>query len=554
VFKRLFDHATEGIDEVGAGPHRWGNIIAFFTTLLFGLHTANAETINYIGGRTDSFSTLCVVASLLLYMTPWARKRYLHFITIVIGLFAKQTGLMIIPILFIYILYFEEDLSLKDIANWSGVSKVQALIVRLLPIIILGVSLFLWLHFAMTPPKASPTNQGVEKLAYISTQCFVILNYIGNFILPTDLCVDHDIDIIRPIYDKRILMGFMLILALFYIAYKTSIKKRNRPISFGILWFFFALAPTTFVPLFQVSNDHRMFFAFVGLALSLGWYVGLKFIEYEALLKRNSFIRGISLIAVVITLSGFAYGTRERNKVWNSSETLWYDAAIKSPNNGRALMNYGLTQMEKGNYDEAMKYYKLALVKWPNFPSLHVNLGIMYGIKKQHDKANQHFKKAIRVKPNDPYSYYYYARYLKERKQFDEAYFNLKKALSLSPNYTNAKALMESLKWAKTSISEKVKHLKRQVDETPTESNCIELSLLLYDSGRHKENVEVCKKLISLNDGSFQAYNNMCASYNSLGMWEEGIKAGKEALKIDPKSQLAKNNLNWSYTIKEKSN
>ena len=46
----------------------------------------------------------------------------------------------------------------------------------------------------------------------------------------------------------------------------------------------------------------------------------------------------------------------------------------------------------------------------------------------------------------------------------------------------------------------------------------------------------------------------MCASYNSLGMWEEGIKAGKEALKIDPESQLAKNNLNWSYSIKKKAN
>ena len=31
VYKRLFDHATKGLDEVGAGPHRWSNIIAFFT-------------------------------------------------------------------------------------------------------------------------------------------------------------------------------------------------------------------------------------------------------------------------------------------------------------------------------------------------------------------------------------------------------------------------------------------------------------------------------------------------------------------------------------------
>ena len=45
--------------------------------------------------------------------------------------------------------------------------------------------------------------------------------------------------------------------------------------------------------------------------------------------------------------SGFSYGTRQRNIVWQSSESLWLDAAIKNPKNGRALMNYGLSDGER---------------------------------------------------------------------------------------------------------------------------------------------------------------------------------------------------------------
>src|ERR1035438_5098906 len=53
-----------------------------FHSLLFtgfyGLHAANAETINYIIQRCDAFSTLCIVASFLLYMIPKTRKYYLY--------------------------------------------------------------------------------------------------------------------------------------------------------------------------------------------------------------------------------------------------------------------------------------------------------------------------------------------------------------------------------------------------------------------------------------------------------------------------------------------
>src|SRR6266550_6507658 len=41
------------------------------------------------------------------------------------------------------------------------------------------------------------------------------------------------------------------------------------------------------------------------------------------------------------------YATFQRNKVWNTEETLWRDVTIKSPRNPRGLMNYGNTLMTK---------------------------------------------------------------------------------------------------------------------------------------------------------------------------------------------------------------
>ena len=48
-------------------------------------------------------------------------------------------------------------------------------------------------------------------------------------------------------------------------------RREHRPISFGIFWFLGALAPTSLFVLSEVENDHRIFFPFVGLMLSVTW-------------------------------------------------------------------------------------------------------------------------------------------------------------------------------------------------------------------------------------------------------------------------------------------
>ena len=209
-------------------------------------------------------------------------------------------------------------------------------------------------------------------------------------------------ELITPIYDTRILFGFLAILILTFVSYKTSLNKKHRAISFGILWFFFALAPTSLVPLFQVSNDHRLFFAFIGLVLSLSSYLANFYINH----KDNPAYKIGLILLLIIVLSGFSYGTRQRNVVWQSSENLWLNAANKNPTNGRALMNYGLSQMEKGNYDVALDYYQRALVEWPNYSSLYINTAIIYGVKNQNDKASAYFEMAINKNPNDESGYY----------------------------------------------------------------------------------------------------------------------------------------------------
>ena len=66
---------------------------------------------------------------------------------------------------------------------------------------------------------------------------------------------------------------------------------------------------------------------------------------------------------------------------------------------------------------------------------------------------------------------------------------------------------------------------------------------MYYRQNLFMRSVDACKAALKLNPKFALAYNNMCAAYNMLGMWNEALTAGELAMRLDPNNQLIKNNL-----------
>jgi protein O-mannosyl-transferase len=512
-------------------------LLSLITTLFFAVHTINAETVNYICARSDSFSTLCVIAALLLFINTTTRRYHLYLIAMVIGIWTKQTALMFVPILFTYVILFEEKIQIHDLKNWFiKVFKVMAL-----PAFV-GGGLFLFNQLYLTPSSTHSTNFQVTKFEYISTQFYVMLHYLGNFILPTSLSADPDLEIIKPWYDKRILLGLFVAISMVVVAVKSVFKQKTLPIAFGIAWFFIASLPTSLVPLFQIANDHRMFFPFIGLFIAVGWGVFL-FLNS----KPQEWVKYSSLALVLVLILSYSYGTYQRNQVWKDAETLWKDVTVKSPKNGRGLMNYGLSQMAVGNYAEAEDYFLEAQKIEANYYVLEINLGVLYSALKNDQKAEYHFLKAISLNSSAPSPEYYYARYLNEKGQSKSAIDFLNDALQKSPSHIPSKMLLNSISSKELPPDVQIDILTDRIQIEKNNSDLyIELSEKLYTVGKFKEAVEVCIQLLKFAPDNKLAYNNMCASYNQLKEWDLAKIACENALKIDSNFQIAKNNLNWA--------
>ena len=414
----LFRHI---LDFARPDHHPANRAIALFATALYGVHPAIAETVNYIIQRGDVYSTLAVVAGLLIYIR-WPQRRHqgLYLAPVLIGLLSKPPALVFPAILFTYLLLFEDARPIRALA-------------RCTPALLLSAGMGA-LITAMIPKSHDPGAWPGHD--YRITQPLVTLRYFRNFFLPLHLSADTDHIAETSIWHGYAWLGFLFVIALIAAAIYTSRRRELRPIAFGFWWFLIALLPMSLFPLAEIENDHRMYFPFVGLTLSL--------VYAAALLCRPLYPRARLTLAVVgaSILLVAAYGTWQRNIVWRNEESLWYDVTLKSPQNGRGLMNYGLTQMEKGDYVRALSYFTRATEFSPDYYVLEINLGIANGALNNDAEAERHFARSLELAPQDAQALYFYASWLRDRGRYSEAIQSLTTNIEYNPAYLDARYLL----------------------------------------------------------------------------------------------------------------
>ena len=290
-----------------------------------------------------------------------------------------------------------------------------------------------------------------------------------------------------------------------------------------------ALLPTSLFPLAEVMNDHRTFLPYVGLVIAIA---GVACLLLQLWPDFSSVVKPAAACFALLILTASGYATSQCNKVWKDETSLWRDVTIKSPGNGRGLMNYGLTLMGKGDYHGALDYFQRAQLLVPSYPVLFVNLGIAEAALGRTVQAEQHFNEALRLAPSNPDGYTYYARWLLSRSRTDEALRLLRKAVELAPGDLLARSLLAQTDKNAPSIS--------------TPESYLELSLDRYQEKRYQEAIDACKSALALRPDYAEAWNNICASYNQLGRYDQAVAACEQALRFKPDFALARNNLDYA--------
>ena len=229
----------------------------------------------------------------------------------------------------------------------------------------------------------------------------------------------------------RKLWVYVLCITLLIVAI-AALYNRARLVSFGLLVFLLALAPTSsFIPVQDALAERRMYLPIVGLSIAVTGALGYA-------LGRALFTARLTAVLASAALLVFATLSYSRSRVWNSDFLLWQDSIAKNPENTRALSNLGGALMLRHDCAGAALEYKkimdmqgldeingrnlgaayecsqqpdLALSTYRGLVAAHpaaeayVRIGVLEGIRNNADASLAAFNKALELDPNKAAAY-----------------------------------------------------------------------------------------------------------------------------------------------------
>ncbi len=386
-------------------------LAAFFGALIFVVHRANTEIVDYITAISSLQAGLFYLVAFYLYLGFRARSgqpRRFFFLAFSVtcylaSMLSKEEGITLPAMLVLYEWIYgrkgdETFLSRLGQNVWHWTKLVAPYVGAAL--------LFLVLRAKIQPAVADTSRGNIPTFDYFITQWRSWFHYWSLFYWPVSLNADNlSFEFSDTLLDPRVLAALAFHVAAFSVAWVFG--KRRRFILFAVAWMYVTVLPASSVfPLVEAVNEHRAYIPYMFLSLLSSW---LLFSGLAALGRPKVAIALMSLLALLLGVGSYA-----RNEVWQTDISLWEDIYAKNPNSPRALNVLGISKLNRGDIATAMpmlvRCHQLARTYLPCM----VHLSIGYAQLRQYSKGLELLKEAYSYDPNYPHVNFHLGLYYKE--------------------------------------------------------------------------------------------------------------------------------------------
>jgi tetratricopeptide (TPR) repeat protein len=104
---------------------------------------------------------------------------------------------------------------------------------------------------------------------------------------------------------------------------------------------------------------------------------------------------------------------------------------LAAAQNVQAYIDKGITNSQKGNYDQAIKDFNQALQLKPTDPALLTYRGVVYYAKGNYDQAMKDFNQALEIDPKFGRAYYQRGMIYENQEKYAQAVAEMKQAKSV---------------------------------------------------------------------------------------------------------------------------
>lgn len=421
-------------------------------SLLFVIHPALTEAVNVISFREDLLSFLFYIGTLNIYLTIRTGRKSLlrtslYALSCILYLFALLSKEMSVtlPIMVLCYEWAFGNLKGKHFSRLFNRYNTGYFIVT-----------FAYLYLRLLPfynpfERSIRAWNLVERLLTIP---WLLLHYFRLAAFPVSLSADY---VIAPV-KSPVSLAFILPLMIVILVLTASVllRKRNKGLTFGILFFIITLIPVyNVIPIANPFAERYLYLPLCGFAVITGSFI---YLIYETLYFKGKIANRYLMMSLFTLLSIFSLTVIKRNGVWNTDQMLWADTVKKVPSSYRAHIGIGVALTYHGKFDEAIREFKTAAGLNPSYLEAHYNLGNVYYIVGRIEESIEEFKATVRLNP-----YYFNAQnnlgvvYYKMGR-LDEAIPPLETALRLNPRNPKFHADLANAYAQKGKLDEAHKH------------------------------------------------------------------------------------------------
>lgn len=515
--------------------------LALLAALIFSVHPLQTQAVTYISQRYTSLAALFYLLSVLCYI--YGRTSQLSaanqsgimrnlspgllfvlcFVSGLAAFLSKQNAISL-PLV---ILFMEYALFDRTWSGWRIKLKWMAPLAGAFMIFVLaGAGLFkgelslarLFEDFS----ALSRETDSVGRFQYLVTQFAVLLVYLRLLLWPAGQSLDYMYPFVQG-FSWISFSGFLVLLGLIFAV--VFFLRRMPLVSLGIFWMLAALSVESgIIPINDALVEHRLYLPMVGFV----WVVSAVLVK----LVRKPAIYLPAGFALVLV---FSVVSIERNKVWQSSLSLWSDVVDKHPHNHRARFNLGNALREKQSLTEAERQYLIALDLREDYAQTHYNLGLTYQAREMPMEALKHFQAAVEIRPAYVQALVNMAVVLEGLGRVVEAFESINAAYGIRPddpaiNYNLGFLYLRSQRPEK---AEKYILRAKNAGHRPVEVGFV-LGNIYFDQNRIQEAREQYEEVLALRPDHPGALFNLGNTYLKTGDLREAVIKYYKALEFDP--------------------
>lgn len=235
----------------------------------------------------------------------------------------------------------------------------------------------------------------------------------------------------------------------------------------------------------------------------------------------------------------------------NMAKTLseWtYDIKMKTPILIEKLCKQGFNFSIRGEFKDALNYFKEAAEKSPNDTGAWYGLGSCYDGLDQPEEAIEAFKQVIRIDPNNADSYFNIARYYRKLGRYEKAVKAYYQAIEADPDHAPSYFELGMVYGKLEEFKNGEKAFKQVLRINPDYAPAHYYMGLIYNNqARYDDAVISYKKALKIDPESAPTLYNLGIAYRGLGESKNEVESFKQAIRVDPDFAPAHYNMGLIY-------